>query len=154
MPTRYVLGRERGGSTTMKPTATRTWLACPGSTRGEEGVPFGEQAPGPTWYRLCVQPQLHTLGSATPLPQTFQNPLQVSNHMCKSSVHVLFKTLLNFWWRWGFLPATACRRAGLGSQSCPGSPSLLLATQGVRVALPGPCMTWCLQTSWASRLTA
>lgn len=90
MPTRYVLGRERGGSMTMKPTATRTWLACPGSTRGEEGVPFGEQAPRPTWYRLCVQPQLHTLGSATPLPQTFQNPLQRSVTTCARAVCTCF----------------------------------------------------------------
>lgn len=90
MPTSYILGRERGGSMTMKPTATRTWPACPGSTRGEEGVPFGEQAPRPTWHWLCVQPQLHTLGSATPLSQTFQNPLQQSVTACASAVCTCF----------------------------------------------------------------
>lgn len=150
MPTCYVLGRERRQhdyeANSHKDMASLSWI-----DKGRGGSPLWWA--GPKTYMalvVCSASTAHTGVCHSSPPNIPESTATVSNCMCKRSVHVLFKTLLNFWWRWGFLPAAACRRAGLGSQSSPGSLSLLLATQGVWVDLPGLCMTWCLQTSWAS----
>lgn len=79
---------------------------------------------GPKTYMalvVCSASTAHTGLCHSSPPNIPESTATVSNRMCKHSVHMLFKTLLNFWWRWGFLPAAACRRAGLGSQSSPGS---------------------------------
>lgn len=92
---------------------------------------------------VCSASTKHTgLCHSPSHPNIPKSAAMVSNCMCKSGV--LFKTLFNFWRRWGFLLAVACRRAGLESQSCPGSPSLLLSTHGAGMALLGPCTAWCL----------
>lgn len=132
-------------------------MVSPFWIKSRRGGPFSQQITSRHTHISGWTPSRHWVIWALPLALSaclpkYSTIRHNSNCMFKSSAHMCFLRLSNFWEWWGFLSLNnsflllaTCRRSGLRSQSSPASPSLLLAILGAEISYCLPYAS--LQTS-------